>query len=155
LGIAAATLPVPGLAKPPLAAGAEPATPCCDDGFAKPPLACGDAAVGGEAEPGFEKPPLDGEPGGEANGTRPHSAPLLWLDKNRAWELGANPAPVNKRAAATPQRSANLTMIPFELEGRLAAPDAPKRVAGPAVSFPRQTRSEAGPQYNSASLTRA
>jgi hypothetical protein len=124
LGAAAATLPAPGFAKPPLAAGAEAGTPC-DDGFAKPPLACGDAAVGGEAEPGFEKPPLDGEPAAEANGTRPHSAPLLWLDKNRACELGANPAPTSRRAAAAMrQKSPNLTMIPFELDDRSAAPTA-------------------------------
>jgi hypothetical protein len=79
--------------------------------------------VGGGAEPGLEKPPLDVEPGEEANGTRPHSAPLLWLDKNRAWELGANPAPASRRAAtATRQKSPNLTTIPFKLDDRSAAP---------------------------------
>ena len=107
LGAAAATLPAPG--------------------FAKPPLACADAAAGGdepgaEAEPGLVKPPLDGEPGEAANGTRPHSEPLLWLDENRAWELGANPTPASNRAAAAiRQRSPSLTMIPFTPDDRAAA----------------------------------
>ena len=87
-GAAAAVLPAPGFAKPPLAAGAEDAEPVWDDGFAKPPLVSCDAVMGGgealgDAEPGLVKPPLDGELGEEGNVTLPHSDPLLWLDMNR------------------------------------------------------------------------
>ena len=87
LGAAAGAVSAPGFAKPPLATGAEGPEPVWDDGFVKPPLVCGDAAEGGEtvgaAAPGLVKPPLDGELGEWGKVTRPHSAPLLWLDMNR------------------------------------------------------------------------
>jgi len=88
LGAAAGAASAPGFAKPPLATDAEDPEPVCDDGFAKPPLVCGDAGVGGgetvgDAAPGLVKPPLEGELEEGGNVTRPHSAPLLWLDMNR------------------------------------------------------------------------
>jgi hypothetical protein len=110
LGVAAATLPAPG--------------------FAKPPLVCGDAAVAGggtvgDADPGLVKPPLDGELEEGENVTLPHSDPLLWLDMKRPEALGTNPIPMSRRAAAAiRERCSSLTMVPFRTRRTHRAPPA-------------------------------